>query len=533
MGNDLFSVSARRSGIRYCAIILVAAALLARIECFPLRHDEQFYIPSGILFSVNGLYGEFGYNQPPNLPILLHGLFAAVDAQSYLLVGRTALWCVWLCALLLMVGIARLISDRLLATLCAIGLFATNPILLGATGMTVTNNFLPLPFAMAGVYGFLACLKAPGRSPGIPFLSGVAIAFAVGLKANYILLLPPFLLAACLSPTAMPTRERLLRMTLPFCLGIVLGLGPSLFYFLSDPDGFLAHVARYHRDAQTAYWAANSDVDGAKALTLGQKLQLALSLWTAGTAALIPLSLILLAPTVRSKGGPRWLDEAIILVASITLLMTAGCFVPTPAFPQYYAPPLPFAIVLILLLLARLDATGTPVSRPVLAGTMLYILLVGGPQLGGDLPGIARPSRWTGNVFHRQAQRLAALTGSDPRPIATLAPLYPLEAGRPIYPELAGGFVLFRVGDVLERREARHYRALASPGTVETILAQSPPSAILIGTEGELDLPFARFARSNGYLLHTPPILDQRKGPLLLFLPARSPVTPNSRLAAL
>ena len=498
------------------------AALFARIQSYPLRHDEQFYIPAGILYTIGGIYRDFGFNQPPNLPIMLNTVFRLTGDSHFLLVGRTVIFCAWLATgSLLAIMTANASRSRVIAAFC-VSLFALDPVLLGPAGMAVTNSFLPIPFALGGLYLFLTGSRR-GASGGLFFFfSGCALAVAMGLKANYIFVAPIFALAALGMPSTISFKQRLARVMFPLALGGIVGSAPSLFYLLSDPDGFLAHVTRYHRNAQIQYWVTDGQAEDGQAITIAQKLLFAQKIWLMDAGGLMAFSLLYLG-LLRLSAGRRQAaasadTHALTLVLALAALGTLISFVPTPAFPQYYVPPLPFVVVAIALLYGQLAEDQRKAAAPGLIAITLFLVVTGGPRLLGEFPKLRHPGNWTGIAFHRQAERLARATAGDGGPIATLAPLYPLEARKPIYPELAAGFVLYRVGDYLSRSEGRNYHYLASPTTIGPLLEREPPSAILVGTEGKLDEPFVAFARSHGYALSPLPIIDRRNGNLALFL---------------
>lgn len=505
--------------------LIGVAGLFARIQSYPLRHDEQFYIPSGILFTPEGLYRDFGYNQPPNLPIILHMVFQATGTSHFLLTGRLLIFAAWLltCALIALIA-ARASGSRNVAIFC-VALFVLNPVLLGSAGMMVTNSFLPIPFALLGLHCFLLGNERGEMISLWSFVSGCAAAFAMGFKANYIFLPPVLVAAALVMPAWLSFRERLTKVLLPLAAGLALGAAPSLIYFLPDPDAFLAHAVRYHSGAQIGYWMTVGNVDDSQAITFAQKMMLAGKIWVMSAGGAITLSLLFL-------GALRWLSAtqkreadrrlALMLVFALIACGIVVSFIPTPGFPQYYVPPIPFAVVAVAMLYGRLAEARRVTANRGLMAIGLVLVLIGAPRLLVDLPRLAHPERWSAVVLHRQALALANETAGDARPIATLAPLYPLEAKRPIYPELAAGFVLYRVGDYLRRTEGAHYRYLASPTTIGQILEQRRPSAILLGTEPKLDATFATFARTHGYVLSPTAIADQRNGALQLYLSPRS-----------
>lgn len=518
--------------------LLVAAAglgaigLFARIMAYPLRHDEEMYLPVGALLSQGALYRDFGFNNLPNLPWLLHAVYTVTGTGYYLLTGRMLLFAGWLVALLAIGLAARRITGSVIAGwLCALVLLC-NPVLLSTPGMLVTNNFLPLPFALAATGCFLSGLDRPVPHRPLLAAAGLLLALAAGFKANAAFLIPPFALAALLVPRTLPLPARLAAVTAPFLLGGIVGMTPVFVYLVQDPHGFLTHVLGYHRGPHIAYWLANAGLDGEKIMTLPAKLRLAARLWLWGATLPILLAVmygIVAAWRTRRQPGrsrrPAW---PIALLSGILLLSALVSFVPTPAFPQYYILPIPFAILLAAALFARLPRTGRGRAAPVLIAAAVLAILPGIPRLLLPLPGLARPADWTGARIHRAGVALArqvAVTGGTR--LATLAPIYAIEGGLDVYPELTAGPLVYRVGDLIPVADRVHYR-LVSPTTLGALLERTPPAAILVGFEGALDGPFVDFALDHGYTGMALPALSDRYGTGMLYL---RPATAPARLA--
>jgi hypothetical protein len=87
----------------------------------------------------------------------------------------------------------------------------------------------------------------------------------------------------------------------------------------------------------------------------------------------------------------------------------------------------------------------------------------------------------------------------------TLAPLFPLEAGLSIYPELATGPFAYRVGGLLSPDERRVQR-IFTIDDIETVLNARPPRALFLGFEDEdLEEPLAQYAQARKYRYHQLP----------------------------
>lgn len=64
----------------------------------------------------------------------------------------------------------------------------------------------------------------------------------------------------------------------------------------------------------------------------------------------------------------------------------------------------------------------------------------------------------------------------------TLGPLYALEGGCHIYPQLACGSIIYRVADRMSE-EARALTHTVGPATLDGLTRACPPAAILVGVE--------------------------------------------------
>jgi hypothetical protein len=114
------------------------------------------------------------------------------------------------------------------------------------------------------------------------------------------------------------------------------------------------------------------------------------------------------------------------------------------------------------------------------------------------------PDQWTSTLVRRDALRIRNQIRLEDRnlPVATLRPVYPIEAGLGIYPELAGGLFVYRVADWLTPEQREHYHT-TSPHVVERLLNERPPGAILVGFypdyPGLPETPLIEYAESHEY----------------------------------
>ncbi|WP_434784976.1 hypothetical protein [Qipengyuania zhejiangensis] len=509
-----------RTPLAIAAVAVVCAALFSRIMAYPLRHDEHFYLAAAFYADRADLYREINYTHLPNFPLMMRAVLDLFGTERVLLTGRLVVVLFWGVSLYALYAIARFMGGSRAFGLMLAVLLALNPLLLGPAGMIVTNNFAPVPFALLGL---LFLLKGASEVPGKAmqcFLAGVFFSVAIGMKANYALLIPAVGLCALLAPRQLPLAQRFVRVTLPLAVGALLAGIPTLFYLIREPQSFLAHVVRFHGDAHVAFWTAQSELEGPVALGLRGKMILAQGAWLAGGTLLIFLLVAYLAIVRLRRGGdaaepgqpaPLW---PIVLTSGLVGLALAISFVPTPGFPQYYAPPIAFALVLCAVLYGPLGSGAKAAAQPVLAAVMILSAIAAAPMLLPDLRTIARPSAWTGNSVHRAAAGIAARIGPDRMdgPVLTLAPIHAIEAGLSPYDGLLIGPFIYRGVEYVNETDRQYFSAVQTPSGLTGLLEAAPPSAVLVGTEEYLDVPLEEWAKANGFTAYPVDLGDKRKG---------------------
>jgi hypothetical protein len=191
-----------------------------------------------------------------------------------------------------------------------------------------------------------------------------------------------------------------------------------------------------------------------------------------------------------------------VLALALVLVSIPTAMTPTPLFPQYFAMPVSF--LYLLLIFAWQGAGYATVRKIFLAVLVLFAAAVYAPEALPLMSRVRDRQQWSGVTTRRVASDVRTILrehGLDTgQPVATLAPLYVMEANLPIYPELATGPFLYRVGDLLTPEQRARYVG-TSPATIGALLDRNPPAAILVKfeSEGKLDTPLIAYATSHGY----------------------------------
>lgn len=523
-------------GLEWVAwVIPVAAAaamglgVFARLMNFGLRRDEQLYVPPERLLDQHALYQDFFYNQVPGSAWYFHAVRLLLGTDSLLMSGRIAVLLAWIGLVAGIAVITYMLTQNRLVAVCAVVLTCMNELLLNQTGMAATNNLLPLPLAYLGIGLFLLGACFDEASPGGVFAAGLCLSVACLFKISAVAFIPPVAIAAFFLPRTLGFRERLEQVVLPLVAGGLIGGLPILFYLAVEPGLFLAHVVGYHTGAHIGYWDAHEADDGGVALTLFAKLQLAWRVWLAG-ALPVAIAAVLALVAMRYR-------TATLLRPSRTSVLPAACvvcasalsgivvsFVPTPGFPQYYALPL----ICLPLALALAFRVLTPFERShgiaVLVAACLVIAAASVPRLAEFVPKLAHPAQWTVVQVHRDGLAIAkalAARGVAGK-VATLAPIYPLEAGLSVYPELATGPFAYRADRFVDPKLAKYYRS-TSPEKIGALFDKEPPAAMLLGFDPDLERPMLAYARAHAYALVPDVAFKDRYGTARLYVKPQNP----------
>lgn len=485
------------------ATLLLLAALFARLMDAELRRDELLYAPPAVLLDHAFLYRDVFYNHMPGSAWLFHAIASLTGEDSVLMPARLGVFLGW-CLLLLGGGAAiRGLTGSWAMAALAVMLFATNDVLLGPTGMAGTNNLLAVAF---GTVGFAVVLCALGKERpgfGLLVLAGMLLSVAAAIKASAIAFVLPAAVTVFFAPAALSPRKRFAQCVLPLALGGLIAAVPVLAVVSRDPAGFFAHVVGYFTGPHAAYWQANNGVDEVVAFSIVERVRLLLLLTNTASIGIAVFSIVYLAWLALAARGPNNFARSLASVPVAPALLAFLCalcigFAPRPAFPQYFAASLAL-LPLLAASLFTLIGDRKP-TRIVLAAACGTLLCFGAPRLLEPLPNLLRPSSWTAvraDRDGREMARILASRGLDGR-VATLNPVYPLEGGLDVYPELATGPFAYRVADMTEPDLLRHYRT-TSPSGIEALLASDPPAALLLGFDPVLEAPMLAFAAAHGY----------------------------------
>lgn len=507
-----------------CFLVL-QGLIFSRMMNFEMRRDEQLYAPPARLLSEYNLYSDLFYNHTPGSAWLFYGVMTGLGTDHLLLAARLGVFAAWAAFGIALIAITYKLTRSTAMTCFAVILVMANEALLNQTGMTATNNLLPVAASYIGLGLFMLGVADGKGRPTLLAASGLALSTAAVFKANAFVFIPIVAGASLFLPRQILMTQRLRGVVAPLVIGGLVGAVPVFIYFSTDPARFLAHVIGFHTGPHIAYWAARTAGDEeAVAMSIGSKAQLAYSIWFSAANLFFIFTAIFLSVCLANSIGAsatlRRLLSGRMLVAWLCLFVASVMsFVPTPGFPQYFALPLVCAPLLLALLYAELNEEGRRWAQPVLVAASMVILLAGLPRLGQYALRLASPNTWSVERIHNAGKtiaRLLAEVGASGK-VATLAPIYPLEGGLQVYPELATGQFAYRTAEFANSYLRNFYRT-TSPSEITAFLAANPPDGILVGFDSKLEEPLVRFAEQYGYRRVEDMGITDRYGKAILYI---------------
>jgi hypothetical protein len=479
-----------------------------------LNHDEHQFIASGRLIA-NGLlpYRDFPYFHAPTLSLVYALLFQWFP--PLLLSARLfAVLCGWL-GVLIVFGFAIDLTKPqappwrfLLAASAALLLMAT-PMFVYSSGRTWNHDLAMLLVLCALHIHQRSAWSTPetAQTTNRRYLLAVAssaflLALAASVRLSFAFLAPAFLLENwwTLEQTTLVTpqkRQWQVRLLLAFTVGGLLGFAPALFCFWQAPAAFLFGNLEYVR-LNTLYYRQHPEIN--QSMTLLSKLRyLGGLLGQPGNLLLVLAFLGTLGGYFKGErqGNPPLRLRFLLLLLACALLSALAA---TPSQVQYYYLLFPLLAVSVVVALAGWRPDRQRQGILGLSGLALVAALLAVPSYAPGLAILTQPAAWYPWKVHQRAQQLATLV--DQGKVLTLAPLYPLEGGLPIYPTLATGSFAWRVAGLVDPARRTQLGLLDQAGLTQ-LWQSDPPRALLVGGEAddrEAEQPLITLAQAQGYV---------------------------------
>lgn len=479
-------------------LIGVVLTLSSIILTARLSHDEHMYLSAAHLLGEYSLYKDFAYFQTPYMPYVYHWASGFPGADHVLTTARLVKILVVVMLILAVFSTClRLTRDRWLALACVL-LLASNDIFRHSIPYATNLDMASLLTVVA--FWLTLRVNSDQRPIVTTVICGVLVGLAIGTKMTFALVPFCFLLPI----TVMyGWNGRGLNSIILLISGIVIGIGPAVYIALSA--GFDVAVFNnfgYHK--LNASWREAAGFE--HAMTLPEKFYFARhQLLELSSALLLLLTAAFAILRIRTGFPVSLKREPVVFGFALFVPVCIAMFlIPTPIWRSYLSPFVISVVLFASALYSELTSSGKRPARVVLWICVAILLLVNTRDDARRMSVCFEPNKWMGEEIHRRGQIVRSVVPDDERhkPVATLSSVYALEAGLPIYPELATGQFAYRIGGLLSEKEMNRYHTVSAE-TIASLLDDTPPSTIFVGFATELDSTLARYAERTGYKKHT------------------------------
>jgi len=466
-------------------VTLLASILANSMMKQPVSRDEHMYCTAAVLLTRGQLiYRDFAYPaQLPYHPLLLSTLYRALHTDHYLLVGRLlSTLCDIVVVVLILAIYRRVFGNHRLAGqwlgLAAAVLYVFNPLVDYAAGYAWNHDVVICCVVLAF---WLFVQTSFRRTPRFWRLAsiGALLTFATCMRVTTALIAAVYLAAVLMA--ARGSIHNRIRTAMPFLIAGLLVLSWPLWILLQTPR--VAWLNLVEIPALYGRWLHEIGM-------VFDKSDLTLACLTRpGYLALLIVTGYWIVLMARRRPSLSGISRRNLAVAgAVAAFFGLIAFVPPTMWHQYWAVPVPFLVIVCAYPMAALrqaaeKSDGSRPFRIACAVTFACAALAVLTNLGAlrRLPVVLVPEYWTPVVLHQTAAEMAD-KGGKPDLVLTLGPLYALEGGSDIYPELASGSIVYRIADAMPADD-RKITHTVGPATLEDLLKTRSPAAVVVGVE--------------------------------------------------
>jgi hypothetical protein len=464
---------AKRFVLSAC-VFAVILSIFASGLLKPLGHDEHMYCTAGAMMAQGKLiYRDFSYvAHPPYHPLLLAAVYKVFNTSYYLLAGRlVSIICDCLVVLIIFLIYRHIFQhaprEGIYLGLAAVVLYAFNPFVSYAGGFAWNHSIVIL---CVGASFWLYMTLDNQKYLRIAAIAAL-LTFATFNRATTALIWLLFFIFIMLG-----NNHKLKCLGVFLFVSLLASLWP-LYVIAQAPKAFYLDVF------------VNPPLNGQYLHEIGMaygKLQLIRHVLTEPVYAvtiLIGICLWLAAFVRRknlSKTDTRNMTLAVCLAAAFLII----AFIPVTIWEQYFAMPVLFLIISLAYPLSHLAVGSRMRLVNLTAAAIIIVSIARNPLPLASIPCTFSISNWIPIQVHSIGEDMAAKVGKG-KSILTLAPLFAIEGGCEIYPELSAGPFAYRVADSMTA-EDRAAAKVAGPLEVAQMTQQISPSGIFIGTEPPL-----------------------------------------------
>ncbi len=469
--------------------IIILFALLFFLLCVfsnsmlkPLSRDEHMYCTAGVLMlQGKTIYKDFSYiAQLPYHPLLLAAVYKITNTSHFLLTARlVSVICDFLIVFFL-IAIYRLIfrQQSVIAFLLGFAsavLYLFNFYVDYAFGFAWNHDAVTLAVVISFWLFITADFKGKTCSLRV-FLIGGILTLAACMRITTAVIWLFFLIFILIKSPG--TLKRKFRITLPFLLATVIVLIWPAWVIAQSPKAFFINIYRIP--------SLNGKLLHGTGLTLDRLFLTINSITRPEYFLLILIAIYLYSTCLYYRKKTSNFDITnLAFAALLAIIFFLIAYIPPTIWMQYFAVPVPFLILSLVFPLRYLWQSARIHFR--FACILIIVCALIGVSENSfiftRIPKLFKTDNWTALRVHKTSEQISQKVDKS-KPVLTLAPLYALEGGCEIYPQLSAGPFVYRVADLMSDGELKITNTVG-PKTLKKLLENIQPSAILTGTESK------------------------------------------------
>lgn len=464
-------------------VIILSLVLFSRSMAKPVLDDEHMHCAAGVLLSQGKMvYRDFPYpGQMPYQPLFYAAIFKALKTTHYLLTARIlTVFCDILIAVCIM-GIYRRIfanngfSGEIFG-LAASVLYVFNPLISRSVGLA-WNVDATILCAVLAFWLFISInFEQRSRYKLIALIGGLlTVATCMRITMGLIQLL--FFIMILAKPAK--SAKMRFKTVLPFLISTLIVLVWPIWTLLAGPHAFFLNQV-----TMPLHYAALIEQMG---IVYGKFELLLISLSIPGGILIALITVFFVIAVVRHRHKSAAINSANFALAMLLALMSLVIVViPPRVWIESFALPVPFLIICFAFALIYLKKCGSVegsnktfrLACLIFAACTVASVATNVPSLLKISKATFEPQSWVPVQAHNVSLNIAEKNKSS-RPIATLAAIYALEAGRDIYPELSAGRFTYMIAAAMSPTERRIANVI-SPRELKKRLKKSLPPVVIV-----------------------------------------------------
>jgi hypothetical protein len=479
--------------LTYLVLIIFSLVIFASSMAKADVDTEHVTCAAGVLLTKGKMiYRDFAcVSQMPYHPFLYAAIFKVLNTSHYLLVGRILTVVCDILVVISIIGIFGCVFESFPITGWLLGM-AMAAVCVFNCHFDATNGFaLDHDFAILCIlvsFWLLVSTKPKQRWRNLR-IGAMSTLLALATCLHFIVVFVPLLFLIMLMIQRGESGEQRLRTVLVFLISPFIILILPLCTMIQAPRAFFINV--FEMPILKLQLIRKTQL--MMGITLFDKFARILSHITdpAGVYPfLIVICLTVLIVLGRHKLELSNLKNAVLAILVPVIFLAIALCSPQVMY-ENFAILIPFVIISFaypLLYLRRLGENGSNRLFNIASAlviTCAFYQVASQPLLLLRTSLIFKPRNWVPMKVHEIAEEVAQKT-KEPKLIVTLAPLYALESGCKIYPELSSGWDGCKIASMISASKRKITNTLDAD-TFKEMISENPPSGIVIDIDPRLE----------------------------------------------